>query len=570
MDSKGKIFLLGVGPGDPGLLTVRALEVLRKCTLVVYDEQVPRPILDRFPDMTERASVTLGEQNDADERLRVNESLATQARQGHRVARVCLGDPFLMGHGGEDAIFFRSVGVDVEVIPGVSLALAAPTLSGIPLMQRGIFKSVFFTAGPYLGNAPITGSVAPNPKAAVATAPAEAEEPAKATRVQIRKRRKGTIPWGMGSSEQVARQMDQMSANDLAWWKAISACADTLLLAEVTDSLGVVQRGLIEGGRSPAEPVALIVGASRPTHQVLTSCLGSMVEDFMSVPRTETAVLVIGDVVNLRSHISFRDLNAVKGYRVALLDPAGNAMELVAPLERAGMLVSRFPVVDRRPAAGLVDRLVAIRRELRRLTTLVFHGPREIEGFFQGLAHGSLDPHTISGSCRILYFGAGSEDVLRRWGHVGTLVSEQFSAPTLKRFFHEEGRQEMVLLAGNPTDFDALATWLKPKCIGMWVVPVWEEGTSPDDILSLRQMIESGDLDALVFTGDREVEVLEEGWGEADFTMLVENLTLFSTGEEVAAALRARFVDEFLVADSARPEAVLHALSTHVTHLRRG
>lgn len=569
MEQTGKIFLLGVGPGDPGLLTVRALEVLRKCSMAVYDEQVPRPILDRLPEMTERAVVTLSDQRDPDDRLRVNESLVAQIRNGARIARVYLGDPFLMGHGGEDALFFRSVGVEVEIIPGVSLALSSPSLSGIPIMQRGVFKSVFFTSGPYLGNSPVTGlppaaPISSQPEENKEEEPPPTEEGQKSrTRLQIRRRRKSPIPWS-GISPVRQTDVEQMTAADLAWWKGIADCADTLILSDAQNSLAVIQKGLLDGGRAASEPAALILGASRPSHQVLVSTIGNMVQDFSIPSGTDPAVLVVGDVVNLRSHIGFHDLEVLKGYRVAVLDPAGSGFELISPFEQSGMLVSRFQIISRTPVPGLVDGLVQIRRDLRRLSTLVFHGPREIDGFFQALGSGGLDPHTISGNCRILMFETGSEDVLRRWGHAGSVIGEKFSAATLKRHLKEVKRTDQILLAGEAKDYEALATWLRPRCQALYVFPIFEESASPQDLVSAREMLESGDLDALILTSGREVELLEEAWGEADFAWLVEGVTLCAAGEEAAAALETRFIDEYLQADTLRAEAILQVISGHL------
>lgn len=571
MEQRGKIYLLGVGPGDPGLLTVRALEVLRKCTLAVYDEQIPRPVLDRLPEMTERAIVTMQEQRDADDRLRVNESLASQIRQGGKVARLYLGDPFLMGHGGEDALYFRSVGLDVEILPGVSLALASPSLSGIPMMQRGIFKSVFFTAGPYLGNSPVTGPI-PQPREEEQPAPApEPEEEQRKSKagLQIRRRRKNPIPWG-GVTSSSQTEADKMTTADLAWWKAVADSADTLLLAEAHGHLPVIQRGLLEGGRAASEPVALIIGASRPSHQVIISTIGEMVADLSIPPSPDPALLVVGDVVNLRSHIGFHDLEVLKGYRVALLDPSGSGFDLVSPLEQSGMLVSRFQIINRAPAKGLIDGLVEIRRDLRRLTTLVFRGPREIDGFFQALGSGGLDPHTISGNCRILMFETSSEDVLRRWGHAGSVVAEKFAAALLKRHFKEERESEQIVLAGEPTDFNALARWLRPRSQAVWVFPIFDETPSATDLLSLKEMIQSGDLDALILTSGREVEMLEEAWGEEEFAYLMDEVTLFAAGQDPAAALRMRYIDEFQQAESPRTDAVLHSISTYLTHEKGG
>lgn len=563
MSHRGKVYLLGVGPGDPGLLTVRALEVMRKCTLAVYDEQVPRPILDRLPKMTERAAVTVREQADEDERLRINEYLATQARAGQRVARLFPGDPFLLGQGGEDALYFRSTGVEVEVIPGVSLALSSPTLSGIPLMQRGLFKSVFVTAGPYLGNKPITTLELPAAAHAPAgEAPPEDEPKVEEHRpgIRIRRRRKGPIPWGASAGTLEQAEAERMTGGDLAWWRAVAASADTLLLAEARSHLGVIQRGLLEGGRAAEEPVALIVGASRPGHAVHVSTIGRMARDLDIATGSTPALLVVGDVVTLRAHVGFEDLGELRNFRVALLDPVGGGAGLSEPLRQAGLAVGTFPIIRRTLAPGVVEALVDKRRTLRHLSSLVFQGPREVDAFFKALADGGLDPHTISGNCRIFLFGVGSEDALRRWGHAGTVLEGDFSPAALKRVFQERDRSEQVLLVGGRGNFQAIATWLRPRCAALEVLEVLEEHASPPDLSALKDAVLSGGLDGLLLTDAREVELLEEAWGEDDFSWMMEGLTLCAVGEGPGAALRERYIDEYLEAESLRPEDILHAL----------
>lgn len=147
MHDKGKVFLVGGGPGDPGLLTVKALDLLRSADVVVYDRLVSTAILDLIPGGVSRIAVGKAVGCHTMKQEEINELLANLAASGRRVVRLKGGDPFIFGRGSEEALYLRSRGIKFEVVPGVTAAAACSAYAGVPLTHRGLSRGVRMVTG---------------------------------------------------------------------------------------------------------------------------------------------------------------------------------------------------------------------------------------------------------------------------------------------------------------------------------------------------------------------------------------------------------------------------------------
>lgn len=242
----GKVYLVGAGPGDPGLLTVRGLELLRKAEVVIYDRLVNPVLLEELPSGAVRifAGKLTGSHSLPQEEI--NKLLIGQARRGKQVVRLKGGDPFVFGRGGEEAEALVSAGIPFEIVPGISSALAVPAYAGIPLTHRGMSSSF----------AVITG-----------------HEACKA----------------------------QGSVN----WKRLATSVDTLVILMGLKNLPVIVGELLAHGRSPETPVALIRWGTTEKQETVTGTLADIVDKAAAL--RPPVVVVIGEVVSFTRELCWFD-----------------------------------------------------------------------------------------------------------------------------------------------------------------------------------------------------------------------------------------------------------------------
>jgi len=241
----GRVSLVGAGPGDPGLLTVRAAERLREAHVVVYDRLVNPELLDLAPP--EALRIHAGKRVGAHclPQAAINALLIRHASEGRFVVRLKGGDPFVFGRGGEEALALARAGIAFEVVPGVSSAIAAPAYAGIPVTHRGIAASF----------AVLTGH----------------EDPSK--------------------------------ESDAVDWRALATAVDTLVVLMAVGTFPRIVGALLANGRPPETPVALIRWATTEAQEVRVGTLGDIVVGAQGLE--PPVVAVIGHVVSLREHLAW-------------------------------------------------------------------------------------------------------------------------------------------------------------------------------------------------------------------------------------------------------------------------
>jgi uroporphyrinogen III methyltransferase/synthase len=242
----GHVHLVGAGPGDPGLLTVRAAALIATADLVAYDRLSPIEVLDLVPAHAERICVGKTVDQPGWRQEDTNDLLVAEARAGKAVVRIKGGDPYVFGRGGEEAIACRNAGIPVEVVSGVSSAVAAPAAAGVPVTHRGIATGVAF----------ITGH----------------EDPTK--------------------------------PDDQIDWDALARFHGTLVFMMGVGNAGRIAGMLIANGKSPTTPVAVVRWGTTDRQEVLTSDLVSLADDLRRSGLRSPATIVVGDVVALRSVIA--------------------------------------------------------------------------------------------------------------------------------------------------------------------------------------------------------------------------------------------------------------------------
>ncbi|MBI1993403.1 MAG: uroporphyrinogen-III C-methyltransferase [Deltaproteobacteria bacterium] len=264
---KGKVYLVGAGPGDPGLMTVRGLELLRRAEVVVYDRLVNPVLLEEAPSAALRLFVGKGSGFHTLPQEQINGILIAQARLGSLVVRLKGGDPFIFGRGGEEAEALLAAGVPFEVVPGVSSAVAVPAYAGIPLTHRELSSSF----------AVITGHEA-------------------------------------------------CKAEPSVDWARLSTAVDTLVILMGLKNFPLIVGKLLAHGRSPATPVALIRWGTTEEQQTVVGTLADIIDK--AAVLQPPVVVVVGEVVALRDRLHWFDELALAVKRV---DPLNGSHPQIQP-----------------------------------------------------------------------------------------------------------------------------------------------------------------------------------------------------------------------------------------------
>ncbi|MCJ7792175.1 MAG: uroporphyrinogen-III C-methyltransferase [Dehalococcoidia bacterium] len=243
---RGKVFLVGAGPGDQELLTVKAVEVLRKADVVIYDRLVSKSILELAPKTTKMIYVGKSSGKHELPQEKINELLISAALDGKKVVRLKGGDPFLFGRGGEEAEALADNNIDFEVVPGVTSALVVPAYAGIPLTHRDYASSVAIVTGHRAGNA-----------------------------------------------ERIVN------------WSKLASAVDTIVILMGVESLESIATKLMGGGLDPNVPVAVIERGTSKRQRSLIGRLGTIASEAKERNVKPPAVIVIGEVVNLGRKLSW-------------------------------------------------------------------------------------------------------------------------------------------------------------------------------------------------------------------------------------------------------------------------
>lgn len=298
-----RVFLVGAGPGNPGLLTVRGAEVLARADLVLYDQLVPERLLDLAPPTAERVCVRDLPGNHPDKYPHIHQKLIAAATAGKTVVRLKGGDPLIFGRGGEEAEALRAAGLAYEIVPGVTAALAAGAYLELPLTHRLYSSAVALVTGHELPNKP-------------------------------------------------GNKLD---------WKALAAFPGTLAIYMGIVRLPVIVSELLKHGKPPDTPAGIVERASLGEQRTVFATLATLEDARRHAGLEAPGLILVGEAVSQRAAHPWFEARPLFGQRVLVTRPAHQAAGMVRKLEDLGAVVSRLPVVEIREPADFtaVDRALS-------------------------------------------------------------------------------------------------------------------------------------------------------------------------------------------------------------------
>ena len=363
-----KVYLIGAGPGDPGLFTLRGKALLEKADVIVYDYLANPSLLQWARPDAELVYVGKKAGDHALRQIEINSLLVEKAREGKLVARLKGGDPYIFGRGGEEAEELLEAGIEFEEVPGISSAIAGPAYAGIPLTHRSFASSVTL----------ITGH----------------EDPDKP-----------------GSAHN---------------WKALAAGANTLVFVMGMKNLPEISRKLIEAGLRPDTPAALVYWGTTPRHRSLVSTLAKLPQEAVAQGFTNPSLIVVGGVVSLHDRLNWFEKKPLLGRGVVVTRAREQASGLANMLAELGADVIQFPTINISPLAeyGEVDAVVA---KLDGYDWLVFTSVNGVKHFWQRLAACGKDSRALGGR-KVAAIGPATADELRARGIEPDFIPEKYVA----------------------------------------------------------------------------------------------------------------------------------------------
>lgn len=452
--NKGTVYLIGAGPGDPKLITVRGLEAIRKADAVVYDRLANPRLLKHMKPGAEKIYVGKRPDRHTLQQEEINQLLVDLALQGKTVARLKGGDPSVFGRVGEEAEFLAEHGVPFEIVPGITSAIAVPAYAGIPVTHRDFTSSL----------AIITGH----------------EDPAKAE-----------------------------SSHD--WSKLATATGTSIFLMGVAN-LPYIRDQLVAHGRSLDTPVALIRWGTRVEQRTLTGTLATIVEQVREANFQSPAIIIVGEVVTLREKLAWYERKPLFGKRVLVTRARSQASELADLIDELGGEPVEFPVIRLREpeSAAALARLDAALRRLGDYDWVLFTSPNGVEFFFRRLQKLGIDIRTMA-KARIAAVGPKTAEALAQRGLVSEKLPAKFQGEGLLDSLLPElkpGQKALLPRADIAREF--LPRKLAELGIGVTEVDVYENVLEADDADEVIGLLQNGDIHIVTFTSSSTVTNLLE------------------------------------------------------------
>ena len=379
MKTKGRVYLVGAGPGDAGLITVRGVECLQLADVIVYDNLV-NPSLLKYtqPD----AEIIFAGKTSKKHTLtqdEINALLVEKARAGNIVTRLKGGDPFVFGRGGEEAEALLQAGLEFEIVPGISSAIAAPAYAGIPVTHREM-ASAFMV---------ITGHEDPTKGVGQASSLSQSSH---------------------GSADTVDKQdahptsRDKQDAYPTVDWKQVAQFRGTRVILMGVERIGQIATELMAHGAPPETPVAMVRWGTTGKQQTIQGTLATISEVATQANFKPPAVTIVGEVARLREKLNWFEHRPLFGKRIVVTRSREQASELVRQLSGLGADVLEIPTIRIKPPQKLAPLREAI-ASVGEYDWLVFTSPNGVDAFFREFFLKHKDIREI-GPVRIAAVGA--------------------------------------------------------------------------------------------------------------------------------------------------------------------
>lgn len=443
----GKVYLIGAGPGDPGLLTLKGKMCIEEADVIVYDHLVNEKLLKYAKEEVEVIYVGKAAGKHIKSQEEINSLLVDKAGHGKIVARLKGGDPFIFGRGGEEALELVNNRIPFEVIPGITAAISVPAYAGIPLTYRDFNSSIAF----------ITGHEYPS----------------------------------------------KDGSNIL--WDRISTCIDTLIFFMGVKNLPNIIKSLRDKGKAPHTPVAVIRWGTTPLQKTVVGRLDNIVEKVKKVKMKPPAIIVVGSVVALRDKLNWFEKKPLFGKKILVTRPENQAEDFIKLFEREGAVPICFPTIETVPP----DSWAALDDSIKRLGSykwVIFTSVNGVRYFIKRLKVNGKDIRELKG-IKICAIGPKTSAAIGSLGiRVDAMPEEYIAEGVIKEMKSQIIKGERVLLPRAAVARDLLPQEFKKMGIEIDVVDAYKTIKPEKKVNEIKEMLKGGEIDVITFTSSSAVK----------------------------------------------------------------
>lgn len=473
--SIGKVYLIGAGPGDPGLITVKGLECVKKADVIIYDYLANERLLEQRRQDAELIYVGKQGGRHTLPQNEINSLIVKWAKQGKIVARLKGGDPFIFGRGGEEAEELVDNGIPFEVVPGVTAATSVPTYAGIPLTHREHTASVAFVTGH--------------------------EDPDK--------------------------------PESKLHWEKISTGIGTLVFFMGMKNLQNIVDNLMAHGRNPETPVALIQWGTRTDQRVVTGILKNIVASVKEAKLGPPAIIVVGEVVKLREKLNWYESKPLFGKRVVVTRSRDQASVFAELLIDRGATTIEFPTIDVVPPSSW-DELDRALSGIETYNWIIFTSANAIRFFMERLRALNKDLRLLKG-VNICVVGPKTAEALESYGLKPDLIPSEFKAEgVLAALGGKKIKGQKFLIPRAKVAREVIPDKLREAGAEVTVATAYENVRPAGDVERVRKLFREKKISTVTFTSSSTVHNFVEILGQKEYKNLMEGVAVACIGPVTA------------------------------------